>query len=143
MLENFEISLPVLAMTGGIILFLVALRTILQQSANQTEHTLAVGRPQDQRLALAPLAFPIIVPPYGIAAVIVFTTLAGDRQAEGFIVAAIVLLILLLDWLAMTFADTILKWVGTSLQVLAVVLGVTQAALGLQIILHSLSLIEW
>ncbi len=143
MLENFEISLPVLAMTGGIILFLVALRTILQQSASQTEHPLGVGRPPDQRLALAPLAFPIIVPPYGIAAVIVFATLAGDRQAEGFTVAAIVLLILLLDWLAMTFADTILKWVGTSLQVLAVVLGVTQAALGLQIILHSVSLIEW
>jgi multiple antibiotic resistance protein len=34
MLENFEISIPVLAMTGGIILFLVALRTVLQQSAS-------------------------------------------------------------------------------------------------------------
>ena len=33
MLENFEISLPVLALTGGVVLFLVALRTVLQQSA--------------------------------------------------------------------------------------------------------------
>ena len=57
--------------------------------------------------------------------------------------AAIVLLILALDWLAMLFAETILKWIGTSLQVLAVVLGVTQAALGLQIILHNLSMMEW
>ena len=33
MLENFEISLSVLAMTGGVILFLVALQTVLQQPA--------------------------------------------------------------------------------------------------------------
>ena len=39
MLENFEISVPVLAMTGGIILFLVALRTVLQQSAGLPHRT--------------------------------------------------------------------------------------------------------
>ncbi len=142
MLENFEISLPVLAMTGGIILFLVALRTILQQSVNLTGRSPAPDRAPDLKLAFTPLAFPTIVPPYGIAAVIVFATLAGDHPAEGVTVAAIVLLILALDWLAMLFAETILKWVGTSLQVLAVVLGVTQAALGLQIILHSFSIME-
>ncbi|NNH33538.1 MarC family protein, partial [Rhizobium sp. SEMIA 4085] len=67
----------------------------------------------------------------------------GGRDAEGFSVGAIVLLILALDWVAMIFAETILRWIGTSLQVLAVVLGVTQAALGLQVILHSLSMIAW
>lgn len=74
---------------------------------------------------------------------IVFATLAGDRQTEGLTVAGIVLLILALDWLAMIFAETILRWIGTSLQVLAVVLGVTQAALGLQVILQSYSMIAW
>ena len=34
-LENFEISVPVLALTGGVILFLVALRTVLEQSVPQ------------------------------------------------------------------------------------------------------------
>ena len=37
MLENFDISLPVLALTGGVILFLVALRTVLQQSTGAVE----------------------------------------------------------------------------------------------------------
>lgn len=142
MLENFEISIPVLAMTGGIILFLVALRTILQQSDSASCQPPEPGQQPDLKLALTPLAFPTIVTPHGIAAVIVFATLAGGRQTEGLTVAAIVLLILALDWVAMIFAGTILRWIGTSLQVLAVVLGVTQAALGLQIILHSLSLIE-
>ncbi|WP_307959724.1 MarC family protein [Sinorhizobium medicae] len=143
MLENFEISLPVLAMTGGIILFLVALRTVLHQSSSLPDQTPEPGQPPDLRLALTPLAFPTIVTPYGIAAVIVFATLAGGRQAEGLTVAAIVLLILAMDWAAMIFAESILRWIGTSLQVLAVVLGVTQAALGLQIILHSLSMVSW
>ncbi|ASP56634.1 MarC family protein [Sinorhizobium medicae] len=143
MLENFEISLPVLAMTGGIILFLVALRTVLHQSSSLSDQTTEQGQPPDLRLALTPLAFPTIVTPYGIAAVIVFATLAGGRQAEGLTVAAIVLLILAMDWAAMIFAESILRWIGTSLQVLAVVLGVTQAALGLQIILHSLSAVSW
>jgi len=144
MLENFEISLPVLSMTGGIILFLVALRTVLEQSASLPDTSTQPSRPSpDLRLALTPLAFPTIVTPYGIAAVIVFATLAGGRQAEGLTVTVIVLLILAMDWAAMIFAETILKWIGTSLQVLAVVLGVTQAALGLQIILHSLNMIAW
>ena len=51
------------------------------------------------------------------------------------------ILILMLDWAATLFAESILKWVGTPLQMLAVVLGVTQIALGLQVILHSLSMI--
>ncbi|WDZ76746.1 MarC family protein [Ensifer adhaerens] len=142
MLENFEISLPVLAMTGGIILFLVALQTVLQPSASLPDISTQPNQPPpDLKFALTPLAFPTIVTPYGIAAVIVFATLAGGRQTEGLTVTAIVLLILALDWAAMIFAQTILRWIGTPLQVLAVVLGVTQAALGLQIILHSLNMI--
>ncbi len=142
MLENLEISLPVLAMTGGIILFIVALRTVLQPSADLPIRS-SVPSQTDLGIALTPLAFPTIVTPYGIAAVIVFSTLAGSRQTEGLTVAGIVLLILVLNWVAMIFAETILRWIGTSLQVLAVVLGVTQAALGLQVILHSFSMIAW
>lgn len=138
-LENFEISVPVLALTGGLILFLVALRTVLEQSLPQTRLKQEPISPGTD-LALSPLAFPIIVTPYGIAAVIVFATLAQDTSAK-LTIASIVLVILLLDWLAMLFADSILKWTGTALQVLTVVLGVTQIALGLQIIAHSLSLI--
>ena len=139
-LESFEISVPVLALTGGLILFLVALRTVLEQSlprARLRQESISPGT----GFALSPLAFPIIVTPYGIAAVIVFATLAQDDISAKLSIASIVLVILLLDWLAMLFADAILKWTGTALQVFTVVLGVTQIALGLQIITHSLSMI--
>nr|WP_280821850.1 MarC family protein [Mesorhizobium soli] len=71
MLENFEISVPVLAMTGGIVLFLVALRTVLQQSSGSVERPKEDDQPADLSHALTPLAFPIVVTPYGVAAVIV------------------------------------------------------------------------
>ena len=140
MLENFEISLPVLALTGGLVLFLVALRTVLQQSAGTPTSATLAAQPLELKSAFAPLAFPTIVTPYGIAAVIVFATLAADRNDAALIVG-MVLLILALDWIAMLFAETILRRIGTALQVLAVVLGVTQIALGLQVILHSLCMI--
>jgi multiple antibiotic resistance protein len=139
-LENFEISVPVLALTGGLILFLVALRTVLEQTIPRV-HLKQESISPGTDLALSPLAFPIIVTPYGIAAVIVFATLAQDDLAAKLTVASIVLVILLIDWLAMLFAETILNWTGTALQVFTVVLGVTQIALGLQIITHSLSMI--
>ena len=50
--------------------------------------------------------------------------------------------ILFMDWLAMIYAGPILKWIGTSLQIAAVVLGVAQIALGLQVILHSLAMLS-
>ena len=141
MLENLAISLPVLALTGGVVLFLVALQTVLQQSAGMPTSTKLDVRPHDLKSAFAPLAFPTIVTPYGIAAVIVFATLAAEREGAEFTVAAIVLLILAMDWVAMLFAEAILRGIGPALQVFAVVLGVTQIALGLQVILHSLCLI--
>jgi multiple antibiotic resistance protein len=140
MLDNFNISLPVLALTGGLVLFLVALQTVLQQAAGP-----ARPRPDEPppglHLAFSPLAFPTVVTPYGIAAVIVFAALAQDNYVDKLVLAGVVLLILAMDWLAMLFAEPILKRVGTTLQVFAVVLGVTQIALGLQVILHSLSMI--
>ena len=126
-------------MTGGVVLFLVALQTVLQQSTGPS-----VPQQQERHrrlhLAFSPLAFPTIVTPYGIAAVIVFATLAPDDSAK-MMVASIVLLMLAMDWVAMLFAEVFLRWVGTALQVFAVVLGVTQIALGLQVIMHSLSMI--
>jgi multiple antibiotic resistance protein len=138
MIENLDISLPVLALTGGVILFIVALRTVLQQSQGSAAR-LAEGA--GLHLALNPLAFPTIVTPYGIAAVIVFVTLAGGSHGAELMLAGILVAILAMDWVAMLFAETILRWVGTALQVFAVILGVAQIALGLQVILRSLRMI--
>jgi multiple antibiotic resistance protein len=141
MMANFNVSLPVLALTGGLVLFLVALQTVLQQSLGYTPSAPQGEVQPGLHLAFSPLAFPIIVTPYGIAAVIVFATIAnGDHGAE-LMLAVIVLAILAMDWAAMVFAELILRWIGTTLQVFAVILGVAQIAIGLQVIFHSLHMI--
>jgi len=137
-LANFNIPIPVLALTGGLVLFLVALQTVLQQFSGTAP---LVQRASEKSLALNPLAFPIIVTPYGIAAIIVFVALAQDDLALKLMIAEVAAAILLIDWLAMVFAHAVLKWLGTALQILAVVLGITQIALGLQVIIQSLFMI--
>ena len=137
MMANFNVSVPVLALAGGLVLFLVALKQTLGSGSALQQFQ---GEP-GLHLAMSPLAFPTIVTPYGIAALIVFATLAnGDRSAE-LMIAVIVLIILAMDWLAMIFAAQILRWFGTALQIFAVVLGIGQVAIGLQVIFQSLILL--
>lgn len=138
MLESFNIPVPILAITGGLVLFLTALQTVLEQFSPQPPRT---GAPPEVTLAqaISPIAFPIVVTPYGIAAVIIFNALATDDPEARLLIALLVAIILVLDWLAMMFAHTILKYAGTMLQIFAVVLGINQVALGLLVILQNLS----
>ena len=137
MLDNLNISLPVLTLAAGLILFLVALRMVLEQQAPPVK-AWPEQHPPDMQLAISPLAFPIIVTPYGIAAVIVFAALAQDDSGAKLALTSVILLILAMNWAAMIYADRILKWFGTALQVFAIVLGIAQVALGLQLIVRSL-----
>lgn len=139
-LENFDIAVPVVALTGGLVLFMMALQTVLAQSG--LRRSIPVTPPQpDRSIAISPLAFPIIVTPYGLAAVIVFTTLAQGNGELKLMIAATIALILGLDWLVMVFAVPIQRWLGTTLQIVAIVLGVVQIALGLQVIVKSLAML--
>jgi multiple antibiotic resistance protein len=140
MLANFNIPISVLALTGGLVLFLVALQPVLQQFSGPAAPGVERKAPA-MSMALSPLAFPIIVTPYGIAAIIVFVALAQGDGALRIMIAEVAALILAIDWLAMIFAHAILKWLGTALQILAVVLGITQIALGLHVIIQSLAMI--
>jgi multiple antibiotic resistance protein len=140
-LESFDISVPVRALAGGLILFLMALRTVLSDtSATAVKLT---PLPSLQRaVAINPLAFLIIVTPYGLAALIAFIALS---QGNAQVTAAIVLMVIVtmvIDWAAMSYAGPILSHFGTALQIIAVILGVVQTALGLQAIVRSLGRLE-
>lgn len=138
MLDSLQISLPALALVGAVILILVAFRTILkpQNTPASPNNTLPV-----YSLALTPLAFPVIVTPFGIAALIVIKQIAAvqEREAAFFLIIAVVLA---LDLLAMIFAEFIVKWASVPLYIFAVVIALIQAALGLQIALRSLAILN-
>lgn len=138
-LSSYGIPLPVLALSGGVILFLVALQTVLQQFAPPMSHSEEVTGPAPTptlSMALTPLAFPTIVTPYGIAALVVFLAVSPDLQSR-LTVGAILLAIMLLNLFVMIVTRHILPVLGVVLPILGAVLGVVQVALGLQIIHNS------
>ncbi len=134
-MRKYYIAVPVLAIAAGIILFLVALQTVMQQF--DRDKPARHDYEPSLKLAVSPLAFPTIVTPYGVAAVIVFMTLTPDfvTRSEIFLV---LLGLMLLDLVAMLFAKPVLKYAGMPLQLLGTVLGIIQVALGLQIIFAGL-----
>jgi multiple antibiotic resistance protein len=139
-LSSYGIPLPVLALAAGIILFLVALKHILEEltgSASDGEETSGPGPTPTLKMALTPLAFPTIVTPYGIAALVVFLAYSPDFETR-LIIGGVTLAIMLLNLIVMVATRYILPILGAVMPILAAVLGVVQVALGLQIINNSL-----
>lgn len=139
-LDNFNIPLPVLVLSAGIILFLVALLNILQQFLPPPSHHEEGTGPAEApplSVAVIPLAFPTIVTPYGIAALVVFLALSPDIKTR-LTVGAILLAIMGLNLTVMLMTRHILPVLNVLLPILGAVLGVVQVALGLQIIIGAL-----
>jgi len=137
-LTKYGIPLPILALAGGLILFLVALHNILQQFAPPTSHSEADNASMPTvKQALTPLAFPTIVTPYGIAATIVFLAFSPDLQVR-LSIGAVVLVIMLLNLIVMLNVRRMGPVWSITLAILGAVISVIQVALGLQIINNSL-----
>jgi multiple antibiotic resistance protein len=135
-LSKYGIPVPVLSLSGGIILFLVALLNIIKQFGTLEKHEENLP-PPTLNLAMSPLAFPTIVTPYGIAAVIVFLALSPDLNSK-LTVGAIVLGIMLLNLAVMLFTRKIFKPLMFVLAILGAILGVVQVALGVLIIFNAI-----
>ena len=137
-LTRYGIPLPILALAAGIILFLVALQSTLQQFAPPMSHgEVDAAATPTAKQALMPIAFPTIVTPYGIAATIVFLAFSPDIQGR-LSIGAIVLFIMFLNLIVMLNVRRIGPVLNISLAILGAVIGVIQVALGLQIINNSL-----
>jgi multiple antibiotic resistance protein len=121
-LQRYDIPVPVLALAAGIVLFLVALQTILQQFTPPARNE-GEAAPAILSMAITPVAFPTIVTPYGIAALIVFITVSRDWQQK-LTIGAILVGIMLLNLIAMLLARHILRFLGVLLQTLGAVLGI-------------------
>lgn len=80
------------------------------------------------KLAVSPLAFPTIVTPHGIAAVIICMALTPDFLTRGAIFGAL-LGLMVLNLVAMLFARPALRYAGMPMQIVGIVLGIIQVAL--------------
>jgi multiple antibiotic resistance protein len=138
-MSNFTIPLPILAISGGLILFLVALLNIIKQFGTPTSTQEKVINPTLD-MAINPLAFPTIVTPYGIAAVIIFLALSPDLNSK-LTVGVIVLAIMAVNLIFMLITRYIYKFLAVFLALLGAILGIVQVALGLMVIYNNLRIL--
>lgn len=134
LLSKYHISLVGVRIAGGLVLLLAALHTIFPKG-----HAAATsaGNATPLQLAVSPLATPIIVPPAGVAAVLIFMMLAPQYPGMETAVAVALAVIMLLNLAVMYFNSTILKLPGLImvLQILGAVLVFMQVALAIETML--------
>jgi multiple antibiotic resistance protein len=134
---NWRISVSAIEIATGIIFFLVALGIVMapyQETAPQHAQPL----PSAPLAASLRLTFPLLVTPYGVAAVIAVLTVEKDRGAVAPVYALLVA-IMALNLLAMLYARQIMRGIVLLiLQVVGSVLGVLQVGLAVQIVIRAL-----
>lgn len=131
-LSKWGIGARILQLTAGIILFLVALRPVLEQyGAREPVQAPAASSNSPSALMFSPLAFPSIVTPYGIALLMLLFAARPDRMPQLLGVAGSVLAI---NLLAMLSAHRLMRipLVAPVLGVVGIVMAVLLVALGVQ-----------
>jgi multiple antibiotic resistance protein len=126
-----------MTMTAGVIFFLVALKQLMQQY--EPPHQAAPEPlPASPVAAALSLVFPIVLTPYGIAAVIALLAASPDSMRT-LTIFGLLMLVMVLNLIAMTYARRILVGsVAIVLQVLGAVLAVLQVALSVEFIIRGL-----
>lgn len=136
----WQIQLPALMIAGGILLSLVALRLILAQYTVSEPLQTSYDSP-GLSLAIAPLAFPAILPPFGIAIALMLMVLSTKLGFSPTTLILLLLLVMALNLVSMLAAGPIIKFIRpVTLRILGYSLGVMQFALGIQFILVALEI---
>ena len=134
LVAKYGLSVPALQLTAGLVLLLSALGTIFP-SGNLPASAREGGSPL--QLAISTLTVPTMIPPVGVAALLIFVMI-GPMSAERLLVLATALgVIMLLNFLVMFFNDRVLRIPGLlpGLHLLGGVLIVIQVALAIDTML--------
>ncbi|MHB0929153.1 MAG: MarC family protein [Candidatus Nanopelagicales bacterium] len=130
-LQYLKISLPALQGAGGLLLLLIALQ--LLTGAEQTQNE-AVN---DVSVALVPLGTPLLAGPGAIVATILYSRQA-DTAPKWVALAAAVLAVHIMIWIAMRFSGFIARLAGTGgIMVFSRIMGLLLAAIGVQLLANS------
>ena len=134
MVATYAISLDALRLAGGGVLLLSALK-IMFPSAEPSNAD--APKPTALQLAMSPLAVPIIVPPAGIAAILIFAGLAPKYPGIELVIPAALVAMMALNFLVMFFIDQIVRIPGLLLvlQVFGAILVFIQVALAVEILM--------
>lgn len=130
-MKSWGASPQAVSAASGLLLAIASLQAILgtPQAPPQAEG--------ERDLAVAPLAFPTLVPPYAVGVLILFAAHFSET-AQLLQILALAAGVMLLNWIAMTFAAQILRVLGpNTLRLLGSVFGVLQLSLGIEMIFYA------
>lgn len=133
---KYRLSVEAVQITGGLVLLISALNTIFPRHQPAVS---AGAKPTPIQLALSAIATPVIVPPAGIAAIMIFVMLAPERPGMYQAIASAIAILMLLDFLVMFFHDLIVKIPALVplLQLFGSILLVIQIALAVQVMINA------
>lgn len=137
-LGKWGVSLDALKLAGGLILLLSALKIVTMQPQPTGGHRATADTPLAAtiKLAIAPLSTPVIITPYGVVAILFYMVIAKGYLGLEIQILSIVLLIMLLNYLGMFFADKIMNIIGMPiLRLIGWIFAVMQSALAIDIML--------
>ena len=137
LLGKYRISIDALRIAGGLVLLIAALQVIFQKAQPSSPGS---GTPTAIQLAASPVAVPMIVPPAGVAAILIFMMVEPQYPGITQAVAICLATIMVLDFLVMYFIDRVMKTPGLMivLTVLGSVLVFVQAGLAMEMFLNAL-----
>lgn len=137
LLAKYRISIDSVRIAGGLVLLLSALQAIFPRA---TATSPGAGSPTALQLAASPVAVPGIVPPAGVAAILLFVMMAPEFPGMLQAVAISLAILMVLDFLVMYFIDRVTKTPGLAilLTVLGAVLVFVQLAMAMEMILNAL-----
>lgn len=142
---SWKVSLDAMRISGGILLFLSALKVVNSVPTRPAPPPPASDEGREatgERLrasSVIPLAMPTIVTPWGVVAILLFMGLARGDKASATVVLGLLLLIMAMNLVGMLFARTILRVVGMGFfLILGWIFAVLQAGLGVEAVLISL-----
>lgn len=137
-LVKWHVAAGELAIAGGILFFLVALQIVLAPYAQGAHVAQAASQAPSSALGLTRKLVPVVVTPWGIAAVIFFLTVDPGQTLP---IIAILLGVMVLDLLAMLFARQILRVLAFPLELVETVLSVLQVALSVELVVFGIKLV--
>ncbi|MBX2862170.1 MAG: MarC family protein [Leptolyngbyaceae cyanobacterium MAG.088] len=137
LLDALEISLPAFRTAGGLLLLIVGLQMVLQESGG---HVASTDPTASIDLAVFPLATPLIAGPGSIMSVVLLTDNLKYGLVDQSITVVALLCVLLITYVALLFSDWIQRRLGrTGVNVITRILGVLLAALAMETILGGIS----
>jgi multiple antibiotic resistance protein len=131
-LNYLGVGLPALEGAGGLLLLLVALELLTGKHSEPTEQEMAAAS-----VAFVPLGTPLLAGPGAIVAVMLFVQRAHG-VANGFALAAAVIAVAVVAWLAMRFAAVIRRVIrDNGVELVTRIAGLLLAAIAVQLVANS------